>query len=244
MSKLFAALIRHGHYEQPPGVPSAHLPHPLTATGRDQASALGVALAARELAGEFKIETHIDTSTLRRAWQTGVLIAQALEAELGRSFEIVSFDALCERSMGAMANLSVDEIARIIADDPRFQALPPGWKARSACKLPVPGAESLLEAGARVATHVDGRLRALACQHAEPKPEDKDKGKDRLKLFVSHGAALRHAAVCLGTLRPEQIPGLSMHHCQPVHLERNAEGTYRHQSGAWKVRAPKQASLD
>ncbi|HFE45380.1 MAG TPA: histidine phosphatase family protein, partial [Nannocystis exedens] len=220
MSKLFAALIRHGDYEQPPGVPSAHLPHPLTAKGRAQASALGAALAARELAGEFRIETQIDTSTLRRAWQTGLLIAQSLEAKLGRSFEIVSFDALCERSMGAMANLHVDEIARIIADDPRFQALPPGWKARSACKLPVPGAESLLEAGARVATHVDGRLRALACQNAKPA----DTQTDTLKLFVSHGAALRHAAVSLGTLRLEQIPGLSMHHCQPVHLERNAEG--------------------
>jgi len=237
MPKLIAALIRHGDYEQPPGVPSAHLPHPLTEKGRAQAQALGEALATRERAGEFRIAARIDTSTLRRAWETGRIIAKVLQVELGRTFEIVSFDALCERSLGSMANLSVDEIARIFADDPRYEALPEGWKSHSTRKLPVLGAESLLEAGARVATHVDGRLRSLA-ELADAASED------TLKLFVSHGAALRHAAVSLGTLALGQLPELSMHHCQPVHLERRRDGTFHHHSGAWKIRPPKQAARD
>ena len=237
MSKLIAALVRHGDYEQPPGVPSAHLPHPLTAKGRAQARALAETLAARELSGDWRIAYRIDTSTLRRAWETGRLIAEVLTTKLGRPFEIVSFDALSERSLGSMANLTVDAIARIIADDPRHQPLPEGWKSRSGLKLPVQGAESLLEAGARVATHVDGRLRPLAELAA-------DSEGDTLKLFVSHGAALRHAAVCLGTLTLDQLPGLSMHHCQPVHVERRPDGTYRHAEGAWKVRAAKTQARD
>jgi 2,3-bisphosphoglycerate-dependent phosphoglycerate mutase len=227
MSRLLAALIRHGDYEQPPGVPSALLPHPLTPRGVDQARGLGEALAARERAGEFRIATTIDTSSLRRAWETGIHIARALEAGLGRPFAVTGFDALVERALGSMANLTVAEIERIVADDPRLAALPPGWKARSTFKLPVLGAESLLEAGARAATHIDARLRDLA---------GAPRRADTLKLFISHGAALRHAAHSLGALALDAIPGLSMYHCREVVLERSAAGAYSHAGGAWKIR--------
>jgi len=241
MSKLLAALVRHGDYKQPLGVPSAHLPHGLTEEGRAQARALGETLAARERAGEWRIAEEIDTSTLLRAWETGQIIAEVLSAQLGRTFSIASFDELSERSLGAMANLTVDTIAQIIADDPRYAPLPPGWKARSSFRLPIIGAESLLQAGARVATHVDGRLRGLAGQGSTSTSTSTG---DTLKLFVSHGAALRHAAVNLGTLTLDQNPGLSMHHCQPVHLERLPSGAYRHADGAWKIRAPKSIARD
>ena len=83
------------------------------------------------------------------------------------------------------------------------------------------------EAGARAATHIDARLRDLA---------DAPRRADTLKLFVSHGAALRHAAHSLGALALDAIPGLSMYHCREVVLERSAGGDYRHASGGWKIR--------
>ncbi|MCB9570281.1 MAG: histidine phosphatase family protein [Myxococcales bacterium] len=226
MPRLVAALIRHGAYHQPPGVPSALLPHPLTAEGSASALALGEALAARERAGEWTIDPVIDTSSLRRAWETGERIAEALTRALGRDFVVSQHDALCERSLGAMANLTVSAIEALIADDPRHQPLPPGWKALPNVRLPVVGAESLLEAGARVATHIEGRLAPLA----------RDLQRDTLRLFISHGAALRLAAVNLGTLRLDEVPGLSMYHCSAVFLDRDPGGTYRHTDGAWKVR--------
>ncbi|MEZ4382855.1 MAG: histidine phosphatase family protein [Nannocystaceae bacterium] len=231
MPRLLAALIRHGDYEQPAGVPSALLPHPLTPRGVAQAQALGEALAARERAGEFVVDATVDTSSLRRAWETGVHVARALEATLGRPFTVAGFDALVERALGSMANLTVAEIERVFADDPRLAPLPAGWKARSTFKLPVIGAESLLEAGARAATHIDARLRDLA-----DAPRGDLRGRDTLKLFISHGAALRHAAHSLGALALDAIPGLSMYHCREVLLERAPAGDYSHAGGGWKIR--------
>jgi 2,3-bisphosphoglycerate-dependent phosphoglycerate mutase len=88
------------------------------------------------------------------------------------------------------------------------------------------GAESLLEAGERVAGHLSHSMAAL--------PPDEH---DRVKLFVGHGAAFRHAAWHLGVLEFGQIRQLSMYHCQPVMLEYLPDGQWRHFAGEWKVRS-------
>ena len=60
--------------------------------------------------------------------------------------------------------------------------------------------------------------------------------RDRVKLFVGHGAAFRHAAHHLGVLAFEQLRQLSMFHCQPVLIEYTPGGQWRHLGGDWKVR--------
>ncbi|MGB5442463.1 MAG: hypothetical protein WBN57_07545, partial [Gammaproteobacteria bacterium] len=109
--------------------------------------------------------------------------------------------------------------------DPRFAAPPGDWKADSHYRLPLQGAESLLEAGARVAGHLSQSMAAiLPGEH------------DRVKIFVGHGAAFRHAACHLGVLAIGQLRQLSMFHCQPVLLEYLADGKWIHVGGEWKVR--------
>ncbi len=163
----------------------------------------------------------MDSSHLLRAWQTADLIKQQL-GHLNHQ----SFDALAERSVGNAANLTQQQITQLIKDDPRYPNLPDNWKADSAFCLPFQGAESLLEAGERVAKHLNVSMAALR-QHSK---------KDTLKIFVGHGAAFRHAAYHLGILAFEEIAQLSMYHCAPIYLELNSDNTWKHVGGAWKVR--------
>ena len=118
--------------------------------------------------------------------------------------------------------------------DPRFPDLPANWKADSYYRLPLQGAESLLEAGERVSRHLQQRMSVLGQAGA----------RGRLKIFVGHGAALRHAAYYLGVLDRAQIAKLSMYHGQPVVLEYLADGKWRHFEGDWKVRTPVAEELD
>lgn len=215
------ALMRHGDYAQPAGVPSAWLPHPLTELGREQARHAAdelMAIAERE---GVSLNPVIDASSLRRAWETATLLAEALSARLGRVFQVEQFDALAERSLGAFANLTLDQIERFMADDPRSEALPPNWKRSSDFRLPALGAESLMQAGRRVRDHIERRLAEL-----EP---------GQLGVFVGHGGSLRHAAHSMGILEREQISSLSMYHARPVVFERAATGWSR-VAGDWKPR--------
>ena len=222
-TSAFAVLLRHGHYEQPEGVPSAWLPHPLTARGREQAaSAMALVQASLADAGVALAPT-LYCSSLLRAFET----AQIMATTLGRTPDaVVSTPALNERGLGALANLSVTAIEEIARRDPRVGPLPVGWKSSSHVKLPYDGAESLMEAGARVAAFVEARCRGVA----------EREGPAQATLFVGHGAAFRHAAVALGVLDLSQIPALSMHHCKPVVLERQSLGQWRHAGGGWKQR--------
>ncbi|MBK8263016.1 MAG: histidine phosphatase family protein [Nannocystis sp.] len=233
MPRLIAALIRHAAYEQPEGVPSAHLPYPLTAQGVLQASLLGDTLAERVLAGELRLAPTIHSSSLRRAWQTATLLAEALHRRLGVAFEVDQHDALAERGLGAFANLSVSAIEALVASDPRYSPLPPGWKADSYVRVPAIGAETLDEAGQRVAAHIEAALTALEAAAAALPPDP-----PLVQLFIGHGAALRHAALRFGVLGRTDLPRLSMHYARPVLLERTAPRTYRHHSGEWKLRRP------
>jgi len=209
MAQRLLAWIRHGEYAQPPGVPSAHLPHGLTARGREQA-----AEAARviwQFASErgLTLDPSVDCSRLLRAWQTAELIARQLEALGSAKLAVKEFDALMERSLGAAANLSVEQIEAVLAADPRYGLPPPGWKRDAHHLLPLPGAESLAQAGQRVARHVRTRMRAVAAATSA----------STLTLFVAHGGAFRHAASELGLLSASDVQRLTMQHGAPIFLE-------------------------
>ncbi|XGA79822.1 histidine phosphatase family protein [Halomonas sp. CH40] len=214
------ALIRHGDYAQRAKTPSALQPYPLTAEGtaevRAQARAFGDWLAG----SGWWLRSDIHCSTLLRAWQTADIYRQELASFFTESPSVNSFSALCERSVGAVANLSVGEIEGIVAQDPRLAPLPVGWKSASHFRLPFEGAESLLEAGERVAQH----LQAL------PSAAD-----GQIQLVVGHGASIRHACYHLNVISFGDIKRLSMFHGHPVVFERQAVG-WRRLYGNWKHR--------
>jgi broad specificity phosphatase PhoE len=217
------ALVRHGTFRQPKGVPSAHLLHPLTDQGRDEARAGAVLLAEHAREQGLAIERVIDSSTLQRAFETAKLIADELEQRGFGRFVIEEFDALTERSLGAAANLTEAEIEAIVAADPRWPPLQERWKRAPDVRLPFPGAETLREAGRRVARHIEARAASF-----EP-------GSKRLKIVVGHGGAFRHAARELSVLSEGDVAALSMYHAQPVYLEQR-DGRWQQVAGRWKAR--------
>jgi broad specificity phosphatase PhoE len=230
LARLIVAFVRHGEYQQPPGVPSAHLPYPLTADGIKQAAAAAESLM--DVAGRqsWNIYPVVDSSCQLRGWQTATIICRELE-QLGVSDAIVeSFEALAERCLGSAANLTVEQIESVVAADPRYDPLPAGWKSDSHFRIPLQGAESLMQAGGRVSRHVTERADSLVHEIAA----------DTLKIFVGHGAAFRHAAVDMGLLTARQAVALSMYHCQPVYFERLIDhmddNRWRHIGGEWKIR--------
>ena len=234
MGRLIAALVRHGEYHQLRNTPSAHQPFPLTPTGEEQARQ--AALLLRDTAEQhgWAPISPFDSSQMLRAWQTARLIADNWP-ELGPEIAVESCDALAERGVGSAANLNLEQIEEVLRQDPRYDEPPPGWKSDSRYRLPLQGAESLLQAGERVAAHLVQRMGALLGE------ED---SRDRLKLFVGHGASIRHAAYHLGLLRFEQIAQLSMYHCQPLFLEYLPDGRWSHIAGEWKVRNRSDRFLD
>jgi 2,3-bisphosphoglycerate-dependent phosphoglycerate mutase len=234
--RIVVALVRHGDYHQPDRVPSAELPHPLTDRGVEQAQALGQNLHDECRGLGLMLDPILDSSHLLRASQTAGLAVKVLnQLENDLEFRVEEFCSLGERSVGAGANLTVDAIAEAVAADPRHPPLPPDWKVHPRFRLPFAGAESMMMAGARVAAHIERRAHELRTAG----------GHDVLKVIVSHGGALRHAAVCMGALDLAEVPGLSMYHCGYVFLEHLAEGEgpgrWQKVGGQWKIRPPKQA---
>ncbi len=218
---ILMALVRHGEYAQPADTPSAWLPQGLTERGHDQARAAAKSLC--ELAHERGLEFHpvIDCSRLRRAWETAQRIAEGVQEHTGTRLVVREHEALAERGVGALANLTLTQIDALVADDPRFEPLPSNWKSTSDFKLPVQGAESLMEAGERVRRHIETEMVGVR--------------DGQLKVFVGHGAALRHGAHLMGLLSFEEIARLSMHYAAPVVYQR-CEGGWELVAGAWKVR--------
>lgn len=213
--------LRHSAYQQPEGVPSAMLPHALTQEGLDIAQQ-----KASEMVTFFKnkqdlLPRVIETSVLLRAFQTAEIIQQAFEEAFGLKIPITQTERLMERKVGSVANLTVQEIEKIIAQDPRFENPPKGWKSQSDYRLPFPDCESLLEAGRRVFEYIRDGF------------ED-----ERYRVIVGHGASFRHAAVELGVLTMNDIPKLSMHYAEPLYFE-NQKG-WKLIKGAWKIRARKE----
>jgi 2,3-bisphosphoglycerate-dependent phosphoglycerate mutase len=161
-----------------------------------------------------------------RAWQTAVIFAERLAELAATAASVESYDALAERGVGCLANLTVAQIEVVLLQDPRVSSPPADWKADSHYRLPLQGAESLMEAGKRVAGHLSRTMASLPAADY-----------DRVKIFVGHGAAFRHAAFHLGVLEFGQLRQLSMYHCRPVMLEYLSGGQWRHIEGEWKVRS-------
>ncbi len=106
-----AALVRHGHFDRPEGVASAHSLFPLSETGRDQARrAADPILETCEELG-LEIDSRIEASQLLRAWETANLIAESLAKRTGRQFQVVQRNELVERGLGSCANLTFDRIS-------------------------------------------------------------------------------------------------------------------------------------
>ncbi len=223
-----AALLRHGHFDRPDDMASAHLLLPLSATGREQArQAAGRLLALCEAEG-LELDSTLEASQLLRAHETASLLADELGRRTGRAFRVQGRAELLERSLGACANLRLAEIEELLGQDGRLEALPPGWRRMPDFRLPVPGAESLLQAGERTAARIEASLASL----------DPSEPRDLLRIFVAHSGCLRHAAVSLGTLEPGAVAGLTLEHARAVTLERLGPGRWRPISGTWTKRPP------
>lgn len=227
MADTLHAFFRHGAYAQWADVPSARQPWALTDAGRQQARdgahLLHQMLADRGLA----LAPVIHCSRQLRAWHTADILAETLRG-LGHAVtDLRETSALAERGLGAAANLTVAQIEQALADDPRHDAPPEGWKSDSDYCLPLEGAESLMMAGARVATHLE--------HTGQP---------DRVTIHVGHGASFRHACHHLGLLSRDDIARYSMFHARPSLICHGRDGTWQHLAGAWKVREPKDAPKD
>jgi len=212
-----AALVRHGDYHQLANVPSAHQPFALTDEGRAQAKKGATELVQILTTHAWSMYPGIDSSNMLRAWQTAQIFA-----EICGTKSVANFDSLAERGLGCAANLTLSQIESILHDDPRYPPPPRNWKADSHYRLPLQGAESLIEAGQRVADHIKSRMAELA--------------DGEVRVFVGHGAAFRYAAFHLGALELDRIDTLSMHHGRPVLLESDADGRWHHIAGDWKLR--------
>ncbi|SBT18558.1 2,3-bisphosphoglycerate-dependent phosphoglycerate mutase [Marinomonas gallaica] len=208
MSKV-CALIRHGAYHQLKNTPSAMQPFALTLEGehevRRQARLFGEWLSE----SGYTLDSVVDASSLLRAWQTAHIYVEELGQFFNNTPQVVCHSELCERSVGAVANLPLEEIERILELDPRFNVAPKGWKSDSHYCLPFDGAESLLQAGQRVANHI------MAWQ-----TDETEKSSNRsIKLIVGHGASIRHASFHLNVIKFCDIKRLSMHYGHPVVLD-------------------------
>lgn len=215
------ALIRHGDYHQPKGVPSALLPYALNEAGIQQSRSAVDGLSAYAKQAGLVVDPQIHCSKQQRAWQTASIIADGLEG----SYQVTEFPELSERSVGAAANLTVAEIEQLLIDDPRYESAPDGWKSDSKYRLPLQGAESLVEAGERVAGHIQSIARDL-----------RDRGDvPCLKIIVGHGASIRHACASLNILDLNMVKSISMFHASPVYISEES-GSWQVVGGEWKQR--------
>ncbi len=228
--RRLAALVRHGHFPRPEGVASAHLPLPLSPEGRGHARDAGLQIARIAREHRIELDETIESSQLLRAHETAIVVAETLAEETGRTFEVADRDDMLERGLGSCANLRFDEIEAMLAADDRLDPLPEGWRRIPDFRLPVPGAESQMDAGRRTADRIDG---SLAAMRGGP--------KDRMRIFVAHGGCLRHASVVKGALSIERVTQVTMDYGQVVAIERLLDGSWRRAIGEWKERIPSTA---
>lgn len=217
--------LRHAEYKQPKNVPSALLPHPLTAEGEKQAVHGAEKLIAFFKNNESKIPPYIECSSSLRAYETAKILVTEIKKHFSKHLKIRQTDALTERRLGPMANLTVDEIETVLNKDDRYENPPKGWKSSRNYKLPYIGCESLKEAGFRVAEHIK----------KAPGYDSEQKKGSLFRIIVGHGASFRHAAAELAILQEEDIPKLSMFYAEPLFFNCN-NGQWKHIGGNWKVR--------
>jgi 2,3-bisphosphoglycerate-dependent phosphoglycerate mutase len=230
MAKVIMGFVRHGDYHQLSATPSAHQPFALTSEGIAQCFQQADKLSQLITKNDWQLITKLDSSTMLRAWQTADIFKTVIN---NNGLQVDSYDALAERSVGAVANLSVEQITKVVSNDPRYDDLPDNWKSDSHFRLPFQEAESLLEAGERVAGHIMQKMTEI---HAGD--------KTKIKLFFGHGASFRHAAYHMGILDFDDIAKLSMFYAEPMLFERDELGQWSHIGGEWKQRTVKQERLD
>lgn len=210
--------LRHSEYNQPQGVPSALLPHPITNEGKNQAVS-----GAQKLIDFFNGKekpTRIICSSLLRAYQTAQVLSSEFKKAWGYDLKIEQTDELVERKLGAMANLTVADIESAIVKDSRFENPPKGWKSSRNYKLPYIDAESLKEAGLRVYNKIQSEY------------------SNELTIFIGHGASFRNASIEFGVLEESDLPKLSMHYAEPLIFEEKS-GNWKLIFGNWKIREKK-----
>jgi 2,3-bisphosphoglycerate-dependent phosphoglycerate mutase len=120
--------------------------------------------------------------------------------------------------------MTFERIQEMLAADPRLGPLPDGWRRMPEFRLPVQGAESLMQAGARVAARVATSIDSIP---------DEDP-RDVVRLFVAHSGCLRHAAVALGAIDVRTVPELSMDFAQTVMIEKLPNGEWVHIGGQFR----------
>ncbi|WP_047996539.1 histidine phosphatase family protein [Puniceibacterium sp. IMCC21224] len=223
----YVAFLRHGAYHQRSGTPSARQPFPLTEQGQVQARAGAGDVAQMIRDHDLRLAPVLHCSRQLRAWQTAEQILSGLREHGYTLDRIEQTSALAERGMGSAANLTTEEIETVLRDDPRHGPPPKGWKSDSDYRLPLEDAESLMDAGLRVARHLQ--------ETVQP---------GLLTIHVGHGASFRHACHHLGLLHRAEIAKLSMFHARPLLLCHNGHGSWRHLAGKWKVRSPKEDPID
>jgi 2,3-bisphosphoglycerate-dependent phosphoglycerate mutase len=232
MAKVILAFARHADYEQLAATPSAHQPFALNEQGVNQAKQQAQLFTELLQQKGWQLFPHIASSNMLRAWQTADIFKQSLQASITEEITIDCFDGLAERSVGSVANLSVEQIEQVIESDPRYGTLPTNWKSDSHFRLPFQGTESLLEAGKRVAKCLQQQIEQI-----------NETETPQVKLVIGHGASFRHAAYHLGILEFEMIAKLSMYHAQPLLFEYD-QGRWQHIAGEWKKRQPKREAID
>lgn len=214
----YLALFRHGHYQQQPDTPSAWQPWPLTAQGYEQCRAGAEQLRTHVASLGLDLTQVIHSSTLLRARQTASALAEELDLPVEH---IRTTDRLTERSVGSAANLTLAQIESAIAADPDAPPLPEDWKRDPHYRLPLSGAESLTQAGLRVAAYLQSVV----------EPQD----PDSITVVVGHGASIRHACAALGIFSAQGAGTVSMYHAMPVILGYETD-LWSHVAGDWKPR--------
>ncbi|MBO1927946.1 histidine phosphatase family protein [Thiomicrorhabdus sp. 6S2-11] len=228
MKRCYLAFLRHAHYHQAEQVPSAHQPYGLTDQGIEECQTAADTLQKLLEHQNWELHPNLYSANLLRSWQT----ANEIKRHLPWPSQISSTAALNERSVGSLANLTLEQIEAVIEQDPRFSELPPHWKSNSDFCLPVDGAESLMQAGTRVSQFIQQTLNQVLAQGSHS-------GKPQLVVMVGHGASFRHAAYKLGILDKAEIGRHSMHYAQPMVFECRQEQhamAIDHLAGKWKVR--------
>ncbi|WP_111979216.1 histidine phosphatase family protein [Algibacillus agarilyticus] len=195
MAAIYALFICHTESDLLPNAPEGQQPFSLTHNGVRSAKQLVKKVDSLSEQLNCRIAHYIDSSQTLAAWQTADAIAEILSLNHGHEYKTDAFDALSNASLGALANLSFDDIEDVVRHDPRFPALPDDWRINGCYRLPVQGAESPMDAGKRLIKHVHQRLTALA-ETAE---------QATIKIFVSHDKVLRHAMCELGLLKQPDI---------------------------------------
>jgi 2,3-bisphosphoglycerate-dependent phosphoglycerate mutase len=236
------ALIRHGAYQQLANTPSAWQPFALTEQGKKEVAEQAQQFVNWLIAFGLTAAPTVYSSPLLRAWQTADIYIEVLKAQLPKSlqhnYRHKEINALSERSVGSVANLSIHDIEAILENDPRYASAPLHWKSDTYYRLPFPGSESLFDAGQRVAQFIRNQ-----CQ------EDwKGQPEHYVNLVVGHGAAIRHAACHLNVIEICDVTQLSMFHAHPVVIQqepsKDQTEKWRHIAGEWKLRQKGQEAKD